>query len=137
MQPEHQPTSVSRRGGGATLWTMRLDRRSPVSLSRQLAAALRRAISEGSLAAGARLPSSRALAAELGLARSTIVGVFEQLIAEGYVASRPGSGCYVPVRAKNAAAAPVDVRSGAASRKLSRQAALLQSAAPHTQGRVS
>jgi GntR family transcriptional regulator / MocR family aminotransferase len=79
----------------ATLWTTRLDRASPVPLSRQLAAALRQAIGEGSIAAGARLPSTRALAADLGLARSTVVGVFEQLVAEGYIAGHPGSGYVV------------------------------------------
>ncbi len=86
------------RMGGAALWTVRLDRSSPVALSRQLAAALREAIPEGRLAAGARLPSTRALAADLGLARSTVVGVFEQLTAEGFIAARPGSGHAVPER---------------------------------------
>jgi len=79
----------------ATLWTTRLDRASPVPLSRQLAAALRQAIGEGSIGAGARLPSTRALAADLGLARSTVVVVFEHLVAEGYIAGRPGSGYVV------------------------------------------
>jgi GntR family transcriptional regulator / MocR family aminotransferase len=76
----------------ATLWTTRLDRSSPLPLSRQLAGALRQAIGEGRIGAGARLPSTRALAGELGLARSTVVGVFEQLAAEGYIAGRTGSG---------------------------------------------
>jgi len=76
----------------ATLWTTRLDRALPAPLSRQLAASLREALSEGRIEPGARLPSTRALARELGLARSTIVGVFEQLTAEGYIAGRPGSG---------------------------------------------
>ena len=78
----------------ATLWTTRLDRALSVPLSRQVAAALREALSEGRIEAGARLPSTRALARELGLARSTIVGVFEQLAAEGYIAGRPGSGYF-------------------------------------------
>ena len=92
------PPMIPSRPTGAALWTTRLDRGSPVSLSRQLAAALRQAIAEGSLAAGARLPSSRALAAELGLARSTVVGVFDQLTAEGYIIARPGSAHRVPER---------------------------------------
>jgi GntR family transcriptional regulator / MocR family aminotransferase len=79
---------------GAALWTTRLDRASPLPLSRQLAAALREALSEGRIESGARLPSTRALASELGLARSTVVGVFEQLAAEGYIASKPGSGYF-------------------------------------------
>ena len=79
----------------ATLWTTQLDRASPVPLSRQLAGALRQAIGEGRIGAGARLPSTRTLAHELGLARSTVVGVFEQLAAEGYIAGRVGSGYVV------------------------------------------
>jgi GntR family transcriptional regulator/MocR family aminotransferase len=78
----------------ATLWTTRLDRGLSVPLSRQLAVALRDALSEGRIEAGARLPSTRALAAELGLARSTIVGVFEQLAAEGYIIGKAGSGYF-------------------------------------------
>src|SRR5579864_6448278 len=111
------------RAAGGTLWTTRLDRDAAVPLSRQLAAALRGAIADGSLAPDARLPSSRALAAELGLARSTVVGVFEQLTAEGFIAARPGSGCYVPVRADGGAARAMDAV--AAPRRLSRQAELL------------
>src|SRR5580704_801049 len=88
------PTKI-RFAATATLWTTRLDRASPVALSRQLAMALRQAIGEGHIGAGARLPSTRALAGDLGLARSTVVGVFEQLAAEGYIAGRPGSGYVV------------------------------------------
>src|SRR3954451_23625214 len=92
-----QPVGMSKlcsspRRAGAALWTTRLDRASPLALSRQLAVALRGAIAEGSLGAAARLPSTRGLAADLGLARSRVVGVFEQLTAEGYIAARRGSG---------------------------------------------
>jgi GntR family transcriptional regulator/MocR family aminotransferase len=87
--------SKTRSAATATLWTTLLDRASPVPLSRQLAGAMRQAIGEGRIGGGARLPSTRALAGELGLARSTVVGVFEQLAAEGYIAGRPGSGYVV------------------------------------------
>ncbi len=119
--------------GGATLWTTRLDRGSPVSLSRQLAAALREAISGGSLAGGARLPSTRALAAELGLARSTVVGVFEQLTTEGFITARPGSGHAVPARPEEDRAVPC-IGHAAAPRPVSRQAALLRSVASTRHG---
>lgn len=102
----------------ATLWTTRLDRALPTPLSRQLAAALREALSEGRIEVGARLPSTRALARELGLARSTVVGVFEQLTAEGYIAGRPGSGYFAA--ASLAAAAPTPQAAPAAPRPLSR-----------------
>jgi len=64
-------------------------------IHRRLYDGLRRAILAGRLAAGARLPSSRALAAELGLSRNTVLAALEQLASEGYVEGRSGSGTYV------------------------------------------
>ena len=61
----------------------------------RLVRALREAIRSGRLEAGARAPSSRALAEELGLSRVTVVRAFEQLLAEGYLESRRGSGTFV------------------------------------------
>lgn len=55
------------------------------SAQRRLHAALRSAIRHGSLAAGSRLLSSRALAQELGVARNTVVYAYEQLATEGYL----------------------------------------------------
>jgi GntR family transcriptional regulator / MocR family aminotransferase len=72
-----------------------IDRDSPLALRDQLYRKLRQAILDGRLAAGARLPSTRAVAQQTGLARQTVVEAFEQLIAEGYVDSRPASGTYV------------------------------------------
>lgn len=60
-----------------------------------LEVALRQAIRDGRLAPGAPLPSSRALAAELGLARGTVVEVYAQLAAEGYLRTRPGAATEV------------------------------------------
>ncbi|HQR37030.1 MAG TPA: PLP-dependent aminotransferase family protein [Blastocatellia bacterium] len=56
---------------------------------------LRRAILAGDLASGTRLPSTRALAADLGVSRTTVLGAYDQLLAEGYVRGRVGSGTYV------------------------------------------
>jgi len=64
-------------------------------LHRQLYRALRRAILDGAFPAGARLPASRVLAGDLALARNTVLQAFEQLLDEGYVAARTGSGTYV------------------------------------------
>jgi GntR family transcriptional regulator/MocR family aminotransferase len=64
-------------------------------LGEQLTVALRTAIVEGRLAPGARLPSSRDLAGDLGLSRGVVVGAYEQLLAEGRVVSRRGSGTVV------------------------------------------
>jgi GntR family transcriptional regulator / MocR family aminotransferase len=56
---------------------------------------LRAAIHEGRLAAGTRLPSTRALAADLGLARGTVAEAYAQLQAEGYLTARRGGGTWV------------------------------------------
>jgi GntR family transcriptional regulator/MocR family aminotransferase len=62
---------------------------------RQLYAQLRSAILTRRLAPGARLPSSRLFANELGCARGTVLLAFDQLLAEGYVRSAAGSGTFV------------------------------------------
>ena len=64
-------------------------------LHRRLYEALRHAILDGQLGAGDRLPSSRELAQDLGLSRNTVVAALEQLMVEGYLRSRVGSGTYV------------------------------------------
>jgi GntR family transcriptional regulator/MocR family aminotransferase len=68
-----------------------------------LESALREAVRSGRLAAGTALPSSRALAADLGLARNTVADAYGQLVAEGWLAARHGSGTWV---AEQAAQAP-------------------------------
>jgi len=64
-------------------------------LGRQLVERLRDAIAHGAVRAGERLPSSRELAARLGVSRNVIVAAYEQLLAEGYLVVRHGSGTYV------------------------------------------
>jgi GntR family transcriptional regulator/MocR family aminotransferase len=61
----------------------------------QLEARLRDSIRSGRLRPGVRLPSSRALGAELGVSRRLVVEAYEQLAAEGYVVSAQGSGTRV------------------------------------------
>ena len=56
---------------------------------------IRRAITEQVLPSGSRLPSTRSLAADLNLSRNTILAAFDQLLDEGYVAAKTGSGTYV------------------------------------------
>jgi len=73
----------------------RLGARDALPLHRQLYEALRRAMLDGKLGAGERLPSSRDLAQDLGLSRNTVVAAINQLSVEGYLASRVGSGTYV------------------------------------------
>lgn len=60
--------------------------------------ALRDAVLDGRLAEGAPLPSSRALAAQLGIARNTVMAAYDQLTAEGFVEGRRGSATRVALR---------------------------------------
>jgi GntR family transcriptional regulator/MocR family aminotransferase len=75
-----------------------LDRHAEQPLYEQLEHWLRAAIRDGRVAAGARLPSSRGLAAELGISRGVVTSVYEQLAVEGYVDTRQGA----PVRVATA-----------------------------------
>jgi GntR family transcriptional regulator / MocR family aminotransferase len=63
-----------------------------------LESALRAAVRGGRLAPGTALPSSRALARDLGIARNTVVDAYGQLVAEGWLAARHGSGTWVAER---------------------------------------
>jgi GntR family transcriptional regulator / MocR family aminotransferase len=72
-----------------------LDPAASESLSRQIYRALRDGILAGRLVGGFRLPSTRALASDLGVSRNTVVTAFDQLLAEGYVQSRVGRGTVV------------------------------------------
>jgi GntR family transcriptional regulator/MocR family aminotransferase len=58
-------------------------------------AALRQAVQSGTLPAGTRLPATRTLAADLGIARNTVADAYGQLVAEGWLTARPGSGTRV------------------------------------------
>jgi len=73
----------------------RLTRTSATPLYRQLYERLRASILAGHLPPGTRLPSTRALQAELGVGRNTVADAFSQLLAEGYLETRKGSGTYV------------------------------------------
>jgi GntR family transcriptional regulator/MocR family aminotransferase len=61
----------------------------------RLERSLREAVRGGRLAPGTRLPSSRTLAADLGVARNTVAEAYAQLVAEGYLTARQGSGTRV------------------------------------------
>jgi GntR family transcriptional regulator/MocR family aminotransferase len=75
-----------------------------------LEGALRDAIRAGRLRTGTRLPSSRALAADLGIARNTVAEVYSQLIAEGWLTARTGSGTSVAPHRAPAPGTPVTAR---------------------------
>ena len=70
----------------------------------QLTRALRAAMIDGRLGSGSRLPPTRVLAREFGLARNTVLSAYDQLRAEGFISGRVGSGSYVatPLSAQQA-----------------------------------
>jgi GntR family transcriptional regulator/MocR family aminotransferase len=69
-----------------------VDRASAMPVFQQVYEGLRERIASGAFVSGSRLPPTRALAVELGVSRSTIVTAYDQLVAEGYVEGRQGSG---------------------------------------------
>lgn len=72
-----------------------LDRASPISLYEQLYRELKKAIISGELPPGKQLPSTRALALQYDISRNTVNTAYSQLLVEGFITSRPGSGFYV------------------------------------------
>ena len=72
-----------------------LDRSRRRGLRAQIEGGLRDAISAGRLAPGTAVPSTRALAADLGVTRGVVVGAYDQLLAEGYLLARQGAGTVV------------------------------------------
>ncbi len=72
-----------------------LDRERPQPLWQQLYDSLRQQVLNRQLVGGTRLPPTRALAKELGVGRNTINNAYDQLIAEGYLEARQGSGTFV------------------------------------------
>ncbi|WP_424187686.1 PLP-dependent aminotransferase family protein [Actinokineospora sp. G85] len=77
------------------LLPLEIDRACPDSLTAQVQSAIRGRVRDGGLRPGARLPSSRNLAADLGVSRSVVVQAYEQLTAEGFLRAERGSGTRV------------------------------------------
>src|SRR5215212_1496281 len=79
----------------ATALTIPFDERGHLSLQQQLYNRLRDDILAGRLRPGEHLPPSRSLAVQLAVSRTTIVLVYDQLVAEGYAEARQGAGTFV------------------------------------------
>lgn len=78
-----------------SLMSLKLHPYDSVPLYRQLYEQLRNIILNGQLAPGTKLPSTRGLSDELSIARNTVLNAYDQLLAEGYLKGRVGSGTYV------------------------------------------
>ena len=82
----------------------------PGTQQERLSRALREAIRDRRLAAGTTLPPYRSLAADLGLARSTVSNAYSELVAEGWLTARQGSGTRVAARPEPASPAATRAR---------------------------
>jgi GntR family transcriptional regulator/MocR family aminotransferase len=90
-----------------TLDLLAVDRVSPEPMHRQIYAALRNHILEGRIPAHALLPSTRTLAEDLRVGRNTVIAAYDQLLAEGFIEARTGSGTWVaPIREARRMAPP-------------------------------
>lgn len=72
-----------------------LEQNSSTPYYEQIYQYIKKKISNGSLACGTKLPSSRALAEQLLVSRSTVNSAYEQLLSEGYIYTKEKSGCFV------------------------------------------
>lgn len=115
---------------GDRILTIPIEQQSGVPVYRQVYLGVRQAILAGKVAPGSRLPSTRALASDLGVSRNTVVMAYEQLRGEGYTVGRGGSDTRVadtvPDRMMQAAAAAARPRALTAIAKASDTARALE-----------
>ena len=78
------------------------------TLQEQIYRGIRQSILDGLVSVDQRLPSTRSLAADLGVSRTTALLALEQLRAEGYLIARPGSGTFIAPRLPAPPAMPVN-----------------------------
>src|SRR6202020_1390620 len=114
---------------GAAAPMIAVHRKGEKPLHRQIYDAFRAMILERRLQPGQQIPSSRALADELGISRIPVLGAYAQLLAEGYLESRSGAGTFVTSslsdRLLSARPAVASVASDLASDAISRVSRLL------------
>jgi GntR family transcriptional regulator / MocR family aminotransferase len=82
---------------GSSDLLVEIDRDAPAPLHRQIETSIRSGVRSGRLRLGTALPSSRSLAADLGVSRGVVVEAYAQLVAEGYLTSRPGGYTQVAI----------------------------------------
>lgn len=119
MRPPSSHPAPSR-AKWSDLFHLTLDHASARPIFQQIYLALREAIVANTLAPGSKLPSSRDLALRLKVSRTSVVSAYDQLLAEGYVVGREGSGTYVSDDVPSAIVTPTRVAgaNGTASRQV-------------------
>ncbi|MNM81904.1 HTH-type transcriptional regulatory protein GabR [compost metagenome] len=90
------------------MFGIRFDPASYLSITAQLCQQVRQNNENGEFGDGLRLPPTRKLAAEFGIARNVFIDAYEQLIAEGYLIGQAGSGTYVAGGIQQSPAGAVD-----------------------------
>ena len=92
--------SVPKMGTSSPDLLLTIDRTRPRGVRVQVEEGIRAAVRAGRLRSGAPLPSTRTLAADLGVTRRVVVEAYDQLVAEGYLRARPGAGPVVNAAAE-------------------------------------
>jgi GntR family transcriptional regulator/MocR family aminotransferase len=107
------------------MFGLNIDKNLGISITSQLIAQMREAILYGKIEANSKMPPTRSLAGELGVSRNTVIQVYEQLIAEGYLTGVTGSGTYAAdlgahpwVKKQCAKLVPENTRSGQNEKKI-------------------
>src|SRR5215472_14862921 len=103
--PNHGAATVRRRRAplGAAPLRIELDRRRDAPpFFAQVRSHVERAVADGTLPPGARLPPERDLAAALGVSRSTVMRAYQELVADGLVQAAPSSGTVVAASGRSA-----------------------------------
>lgn len=88
-------TETSLGGTDGIILSIHIDRSSTQTIQTQVYDRVKQMILTGQLSPGARIPSTRVLASEMRIARSTVANAFDQLQSEGYIVSRVGSGSFI------------------------------------------
>jgi DNA-binding transcriptional regulator YhcF (GntR family) len=88
-------TTFMQRRGWTELYRWQVDRAGSMPIFRQIYAQIRSAILSRTFPPGTKLPSTRELAQRLSVARESVVTAYEQLLAEGFISGKAGSGTYI------------------------------------------
>ena len=100
---------MARKGGTGSLLPLELDGEGAAPLFQRLYLEMRRAVLEGRLRPGVRLPATRSLARELGVSRNTVLTAYDQLASEGFLELRHRSGAFVAVNLPIASQPPAAI----------------------------